>query len=158
MMYEIVYRDILSHHGILGMKWGKRNGPPYPLDAEDHSASERKAGWRNSLSSASKSVGKRISENIKEDYRHGYERGRSGHAVGEVIGNEFRNIGANLAIGVGGMLISSLAGPAAPIVAAGFRGAQYATTFEYLVRDIGAVSGAIDAGRREADKMLKEKH
>lgn len=39
----------LMHHGILGQKWGKKNGPPYPLGASDHSASEKKAGWRKSL-------------------------------------------------------------------------------------------------------------
>lgn len=41
--------DYMAHHGILGQKWGKRNGPPYPLDAKSHSASEKKAGWRKSL-------------------------------------------------------------------------------------------------------------
>lgn len=44
---------ILIHHGIRGQRWGSRNGPPYPLDSEDHSASEKKAGWRKSLDSNS---------------------------------------------------------------------------------------------------------
>ena len=39
----------LAHHGILGQKWGKMQGPPYPLDEEDHSAKERKEGWKKSL-------------------------------------------------------------------------------------------------------------
>lgn len=45
----------LAHHGILGQKLGKKNGPPYPLDASDHSASEKKAGWRKSLDKGGKS-------------------------------------------------------------------------------------------------------
>lgn len=44
-----MYTNTLSHHGVLGMKWGKKNGPPYPLGASDHSLSEKKAGWRKSL-------------------------------------------------------------------------------------------------------------
>ena len=43
----------LTHHGILGQKWGKRNGPPYPIDAQDHSASEKKAGWKKSIDKSS---------------------------------------------------------------------------------------------------------
>ena len=43
MNYRIIYKnDFISHHGILGQKWGKRNGPPYPLNYKDYSASEKK--------------------------------------------------------------------------------------------------------------------
>lgn len=34
--------NCLEHHGILGQKWGKKNGPPYPLNYDDLSAEERK--------------------------------------------------------------------------------------------------------------------
>lgn len=46
---QICCDDYLAHHGILGQKYGVRNGPPYPLDAKAHSAAERKAGWKDSL-------------------------------------------------------------------------------------------------------------
>lgn len=32
----------LVHHGIMGQKWGKRNGPPYPLKGSDYSVTEKK--------------------------------------------------------------------------------------------------------------------
>ena len=34
--------DELKHHGIPGQKWGKRNGPPYPLDSGGKSGSSGK--------------------------------------------------------------------------------------------------------------------
>ena len=42
--------NYLMHHGIPKMKWGVRNGPPYPLKPSDYSAAEKKAaGLRSTL-------------------------------------------------------------------------------------------------------------
>ena len=41
MKYRIVKNE-LSHHGIMGQKWGTRNGPPYPLGGGDYSAREKR--------------------------------------------------------------------------------------------------------------------
>lgn len=42
MMSNYVYYSELYHHGILGQTWGKKNGPPYPLDPKDRSAKEKR--------------------------------------------------------------------------------------------------------------------
>lgn len=38
----------LYHHGIRGQRWGKKNGPPYPLDPSDHSEREKKLNNQSS--------------------------------------------------------------------------------------------------------------
>ena len=64
--YTDVFDDYtLEHHGILGQKWGRQMGPPYPLDASDHSAAEKKAGWRDSLEDAKSKV-RSAADKLKE--------------------------------------------------------------------------------------------
>ena len=33
-LYSIPEKQWISHHGIMGQKWGVQNGPPYPLDSD----------------------------------------------------------------------------------------------------------------------------
>lgn len=40
-MSENSYNSYLAHHGIKGMHWGKRNGPPYPLGYSSHTAEQK---------------------------------------------------------------------------------------------------------------------
>lgn len=57
--------EILEHFGILGMKHGKRNGPPYPLGSGDHSAGEKAAADAAGVKVGSDS-GKGSIENVKK--------------------------------------------------------------------------------------------
>lgn len=41
--------NYLVHHGILGQKWGKKNGPPYPLDFSKLSPAEREQAKTESI-------------------------------------------------------------------------------------------------------------
>ena len=44
----------LQHHGIQGQKWGVRNGPPYPLDSDSKSSSEKKTDKTKGLTKKEK--------------------------------------------------------------------------------------------------------
>lgn len=65
----------LYHHGIQGQKWGKRNGPPYPLSASDYSSAEKKAmnysSKLNSLAERNDEIAKYAIKNaVKGDKIH----------------------------------------------------------------------------------------
>lgn len=53
---EVHASSSLSHHGRLGQKWGKRNGPPYPLGSANLSSAERTAA-KKGFSESSKESG-----------------------------------------------------------------------------------------------------
>lgn len=59
--------NTLSHHGIKGQKWGKRNGPPYPLKPSDHSPAEKKASSGRSSGSGESYAKKLLKKYGKND-------------------------------------------------------------------------------------------
>ena len=65
----------LYHHGILGMKWGKKNGPPYPLDYSKLSYAEREAAKGKAVASGNvKEAAKNINYFDNDELRKVRER------------------------------------------------------------------------------------
>ncbi len=65
-MHNVYYGHELYHHGILKQKWGKRNGPPYPLKQSQKSSAEKKADGSSDSSSSSGSEKKESSQSASE--------------------------------------------------------------------------------------------
>lgn len=89
------YSTVLCHHGILGQKWGKKNGPPYPLDAEKHSAAEKAAGYAKSIKSKIQNGSKKLISNAKEAWkdpvkkRKLIERGKTAAAISLAVAGTY---------------------------------------------------------------------
>ena len=73
MSYNKTYNNYLKHHGILGMHWGKKNGPPYPLGYSDHSAAEKSQNPKSVIDGkASDGSGSKLSKNINDKQKKRY--------------------------------------------------------------------------------------
>lgn len=58
MVVRRILNDELYHHGVQGQKWGKRNGPPYPLGSNISTGKALKTGVRRIKSETKKAVNK----------------------------------------------------------------------------------------------------
>lgn len=64
------YSDELYHHGIKGQRWGRRNGPPYPLSPQTHASVVRSAGRGGYTGSKSTKRRGRIGGLTEEDTKY----------------------------------------------------------------------------------------
>ena len=96
MSYDITY---LQHHGILGMHWGKKNGPPYPLSDNQVAKMKKQSVRREAKTLSDDELNKRINRLQKEQQ---YVKLNSSDIM---AGNEFIK---SILIGAGTLFVTNL--------------------------------------------------
>lgn len=71
MKHEFLNNDqYLEHHGVLGQKWGVKNGPPYPIDPEKSRVYRDKVMSQKTLTGKLKKASKYKSKLTDKDLDH----------------------------------------------------------------------------------------
>ena len=66
----MTYEDYLQHWGILGQKWGQKNGPPYPLSLAKMNSAERRLAKQERYEKKTADLKKKIEyQQSKIDYK-----------------------------------------------------------------------------------------
>lgn len=65
--YTVISSDYLAHHGILGQKWGHKNGPPYPLASSQKSSTEKQKARKRASSMTDEELRSAINRKRLED-------------------------------------------------------------------------------------------
>lgn len=60
--HDLFDKDYIEHHGILGMKWGVKNGPPYPLGSAISTGSRLIKTARKNFSTAERTARRTINK------------------------------------------------------------------------------------------------
>lgn len=144
MTYRVVRsEEYMEHHGILGMHWGRKNGPPYPLGSGDHSASEKKAGWRKSLGKGSVTSNKQKKSGLTDKQKRAIK-------IGATV--------AATALAAGGAYYLYKTGKLDKIAELGKNKVSQILQSKIGVQKVGDVnSKTIDAGKKTAKSVLGAK-
>lgn len=140
MEHAIKMDEELSHHGVSGMKWGKRNGPPYPLNSEgkaslrkqrmdSYGSSVTKGGGDGSVTTKKKTLSKKSKEDLKVYKQYNKQRAAkavardvaiattAGGAIGTATGGPVAGLASMLASGLATTVVSSAVNAGRNIVA-----------------------------------------